>query len=277
MPSMRARPQVGIQRVSAMAASALRPQVLRIHRDEPLRRGQEDDRVVAAPAVRIRVVEVLAVPEPPTRGKRRLHVRVGFPHLLAGKQLHRVVIVAAGVERGVDVEPVLHARAVVVGAVPGRRVHRAGAGLERHVVAEHGQRIAGVAADAGRPGPPSPLRGTSPAACRTSGRSSPPPTPPAPWRRSRPCRSRRRHRTRRRDGRRSPGSTGSSTAWSSRSAPTPGCPASAGTRAAASATLTSLSGNSTVIDGDTCGSYSTSASASAVRQCVHQCTGFLPL
>ena len=56
-----------------------------------------------------------------------------------------------------------------------------------------------------------------------------------------------------------------------------GRPASAGTRVSASARLASLSGNSTVIDGDTCGSYSTSASASAVRQCVHQCTGFLPL
>ena len=38
-----------------------------------------------------------------------------------------------------------------------------------------------------------------------------------------------------------------------------------------------MNGNSTKIDGDVWFSYSTSASASAVRQWMHQCTGFLPL
>ena len=40
--------------------------------------------------------------------------------------------------------------------------------------------------------------------------------------------------------------------------------------------LASASGNSTWIDGERCVSYSTSASASAVRQSMHQWTGFLP-
>jgi hypothetical protein len=54
-------------------------------------------------------------------------------------------------------------------------------------------------------------------------------------------------------------------------------PASAGTRADSSAALSGESWNSTKIDGDVWSSYSTSASASAVRQWMHQCTGFLPL
>ena len=53
-------------------------------------------------------------------------------------------------------------------------------------------------------------------------------------------------------------------------------PAAAGKRAAKSAALSAASGNSTWIDGETCDSYSTSASASAVRQWMHQWTGFLP-
>ena len=54
-------------------------------------------------------------------------------------------------------------------------------------------------------------------------------------------------------------------------------PASAGTRVASSRAASGVNGNSTKIDGEVWFSYSTSASASAVRQWMHQCTGFLPL
>ena len=64
--------------------------------------------------------------------------------LQPGEQLDRLVEVAAGVERRVDLEAVPHAGLVVVGAVAGRRVHGAGAGFERDVVAEHAERIARV-------------------------------------------------------------------------------------------------------------------------------------
>ena len=50
----------------------------------------------------------------------------------------------AGPDRRVDLEPVFHARQEVVAAVPGRGVHRARALLERDVVGQHAERIAGV-------------------------------------------------------------------------------------------------------------------------------------
>ena len=52
--------------------------------------------------------------------------------------------------------------------------------------------------------------------------------------------------------------------------------ARSGASARHASALSAPSGNSTKMDGDRCGSYSTSASASAVRHLMHQCTGFLP-
>ena len=54
-------------------------------------------------------------------------------------------------------------------------------------------------------------------------------------------------------------------------------PESSGTRSASTRAASGVNGNSTKMDGDVWLSYSTSASASAVRQWMHQCTGFLPL
>ena len=54
-------------------------------------------------------------------------VRVRVEHPLAAEQLHGVEEVAGRADRRVDLEAVLHAGVEVVGAVAGRRVHRAGA------------------------------------------------------------------------------------------------------------------------------------------------------
>ena len=54
-----------------------------------------------------------------------------------------------GPDRRVDLEPVAHARVEVVGAVARRRVHRARAGVERDVVAQHAERDRARRADAG--------------------------------------------------------------------------------------------------------------------------------
>ena len=95
--------------------------------DEPLRRRQEDHRVVAAPAVRIRVLERLAVPQPPAFLERLLDLRVRVEHALPAEELDRVEEVAARADRRVDLEAVLHAGLEVVAAVAGRGVHGAGA------------------------------------------------------------------------------------------------------------------------------------------------------
>ncbi len=144
MPSMRAWPHDGIQRVSRDRLEGALAELLRVHRDEPLRRREEDDRVVAAPAVRVLMLEILAIPEAAALLERRFDLRIRVPHLQAGEELDRFVVMAAGVERRVDLEAVTHAGLVVVGAVAGRGVDGAGAGIERHVVAEHAERIAFV-------------------------------------------------------------------------------------------------------------------------------------
>ena len=92
---------------------------LAVQAHEPLRRGQEDHRVVAAPAVRVLVRERLPVPEPAALVQRLLDLRVGVEHALAAEQLHRVEEVAAGSDRRVDLEAVLHAGQEVVRAVAG--------------------------------------------------------------------------------------------------------------------------------------------------------------
>ena len=63
---------------------------LAVQAHEPLRRGEEDHRVVAAPAVRVLVRERLAVPEPAALLQRLLDVRVGVEHALAAEQLDGV-------------------------------------------------------------------------------------------------------------------------------------------------------------------------------------------
>ena len=50
------------------------------HRDEPLRRGQEDHRVVAAPAVRVLVLVRLVLPQRPRSRERLDDLRVRLEH-----------------------------------------------------------------------------------------------------------------------------------------------------------------------------------------------------
>ena len=160
---MRSWPHAGIHFTwwsiasSAASRSVLSPEPLSpaaisrftVQADEPLRRRQEDDRVVAAPAVRVLVRERLAMPEPAALLERLLDLRVGVEHALAAEELDRVEEVSGRPDRRVDLEAVLHAGVEVVGAVARRRVHRARARLERHVLAEHAERVARRRADAG--------------------------------------------------------------------------------------------------------------------------------
>ena len=76
-----------------------------VHRDEPLRRGAEDDRVLAAPAVRVAVAERLAV-QRAALAQRLDDLRVGVEHLQAGEQLD-LVEERRPADRRVDLEAVL--------------------------------------------------------------------------------------------------------------------------------------------------------------------------
>ena len=98
--------------------------------------------MVAAPAVRVGVLERLAVPQVAALVQRLLDPRVRLEHALAREQLHVVQEVAARAHGRVDVEAVGHAGGEVVGPVPRRRVHRARALLQRHVGRQHADRVA---------------------------------------------------------------------------------------------------------------------------------------
>ena len=111
-----------------------------VERDEPLRRREEDHRVVAAPAVRVLMRERLAMPEASALLQRLVDLRVRVEHALPAEELHRVEKMSGRTDRRVDLEAVLHPGVEVVGAVARRRVHRAGARVERDVVAEHAER-----------------------------------------------------------------------------------------------------------------------------------------
>ena len=115
-----------------------------VHADEPLRRRQEDDRIVAAPAVRVLMRERLAMPQPAALLQRLFDLRVRVEHALPAEQLDGVEEMAGRADRRVDLEAVLHAGVEVVGAVARRRVHGARARVERDVVAEHAERVARV-------------------------------------------------------------------------------------------------------------------------------------
>ena len=84
------------------------------------------------------------MPEPVARLERFLDLGVGVEDPLPAEELHRVEEMAAGSDGRVDLEPVLHAGREVVAAVARGGVHRAGALLERDVVGQHAERIAGV-------------------------------------------------------------------------------------------------------------------------------------
>ena len=154
MPCRRAWPQSGKNVVSSMprqrGLAQRRAAVLRrdVHAGEPLGGGAVDDRRLVAPAVHVAVVEHLQL-----RTARRLRVsasQIGLdasqivrpPNSGSGRR------VAAVAHHRVQDLVVLHAvrlaRHEVVDAVGGRRVDDAGAGVERHVVAQVDRRRAVV-------------------------------------------------------------------------------------------------------------------------------------
>ena len=110
-----------------------------VHRDEPLARRAEDDRLLAAPAVRIAVVDVLVEDERAALAQPLDDLRVGLVDLHAGPgaaRAHLVALVEAtvvvnGHDHG-NVE--LHADEVVVDAMAGSAMDDSGAVVQSDVV-----------------------------------------------------------------------------------------------------------------------------------------------
>ena len=115
-----------------------------VHTDEPLRGCQKDHRVVTPPAMRVLVLERLAMPQTAALLQRFFDLRVRVEYALAGKHFDRVQEPAARSDRRVNIQPVTLPRVEVIRAMPGRRVHRPGPRLERDVIAQHGERRTGI-------------------------------------------------------------------------------------------------------------------------------------
>ena len=184
MPRMRFSPAAGTHSVSSIAFSASwrsvwlpllgMPLSGLVHGDEPLRRVAEDDRLLRAPGVRILVLEAAARDERAGVGQRLDDGVVGVAlvallveHALALEARRVLGQHAVGVdgERDRRVDAALlqlgaarHPDVVVVGAVAGRGVHEAGAGVVGDVIAVEQGHVEVVAerraADARRLAPP---------------------------------------------------------------------------------------------------------------------------
>src|SRR5262249_12015867 len=76
--------------------------------------------------------------------ERRLDRGIRVEDALPAEPLDGLEKMPGRTDRRVDLEPVFHAGGEVVAAVPGSRVHGAGALFERHVVGEHAERVTGV-------------------------------------------------------------------------------------------------------------------------------------
>ena len=110
-----------------------------VHRDEPLARGAEDDGLLAAPAVRVAVVDVLVEDQRAALLEPRDDLGVGLVDLHAGPRAARAHLVAheeaaVVVDRHDRGDAELLAGEVVVDAVAGRAVDDARAVVEGDVV-----------------------------------------------------------------------------------------------------------------------------------------------
>ncbi len=118
------------------------PEAALVHRDEPLRRGAEDDGLVAAPAVRVGMLKILAVQQRPRPAQQLDDRGIGGKHRLPAEMLHGLEKTAVIIHRAEGLQPVIHAGDVVVRPVPRGGVHATGAGIQRHVIGQHQERCA---------------------------------------------------------------------------------------------------------------------------------------
>ena len=135
MPSMRCWPQSGTHCTSPMARSACCAQPVLVEADEPLRCRAKDQRRLVAPAMRVAVRRTSPrAAACPLSAEHRDDGVVGLIDVHAGEARRAGDIDAGAIHRIVERQAVRDARREVVLAMAGRRVHRARARIERHVV-----------------------------------------------------------------------------------------------------------------------------------------------
>ena len=107
------------------------------HADEPLRSRAKNHRRLVAPAMRIGVMIGLVLQQAAILVQHLDDMRIGVEHLLARKQRRRRQESAVAAHRIFDFQAVAAAHDVVIQAMPGRGMHRARAGVESHMIAQH--------------------------------------------------------------------------------------------------------------------------------------------
>ena len=149
MLPMRSSPQDGIPFHFLDRFERVLAQVVAVHADEPLFGGAEDGGVVAAPAMRIAVLDLAHRQQRAGALQDFDDDRVAFPDGLAEQFFGQLAWRAFGLEEAAGAvdgaihrESVLDADHVVFLTVAGSGVHCAGALFERYVLAQHADGIA---------------------------------------------------------------------------------------------------------------------------------------
>ena len=101
-----------------------------VHRDEPLLGGAEDNRLLAPPAVRVRVGDAVLTDERTLALQPLGDLHVVAAHLKALERTAARIEEALIVDRHRNRQVVLNRQQVILGTVPARAVHRAGSGRE---------------------------------------------------------------------------------------------------------------------------------------------------
>ena len=115
-------------------------QIVGIHADEPLRRGPENHRAFAAPAMRIRMGDLALGQQIAGFLQFFNHCRIGFKHVKPGKILHGREKTPFVVQRRIGLQTIFQANFIVLAAMSRRGMHTARAGFQGDMIAENDER-----------------------------------------------------------------------------------------------------------------------------------------
>ena len=112
-------------------------QVVLFHADKPLGGRAEDDRLLAAPAMRVGVANFALLQQGAHFFKLFDDPGVGFKNIQPGEKFHGRQEAPGVIHWRVNFQPVLEAHIVVFTTVARRRVHAARTGIQSHMQAQH--------------------------------------------------------------------------------------------------------------------------------------------
>ena len=112
--------------------------------DEPLRRGAENDGLVTAPAVRIRVRDLFQAEQTAVGFDHFQRLAAALVQIQASDDGRVGLVMSRGVDGIVIFDVIALSRLEILDAVGRRRMNAAGAGLERDVWSQHERRFAGI-------------------------------------------------------------------------------------------------------------------------------------